>query len=119
MHHSTKRTLKQEHMFSLIEQFQAGTYSQPAYCRLVDIKLSTFYYWLKKYRLAHSKVQETEQKRSSAFLPLSIVFPKRLSNPFTDSCSIRFPNGVLVRLTGSINPQMLLQLIHDRAGHDV
>jgi hypothetical protein len=119
MHYSTKGTLKQEYMFLLIEQLQARAHSQPAYCQLVNIKLSTFHYWLKKYNLAQLKVQPTDQKRSSAFLPLSVVFPKRLSNPSTDRCSIRFPNGVLVRLTGSTNQQMLLQIVHGQAGHDV
>ena len=74
MHYSTKHALKQERMFSLIEQFHYGAHSQPAYCRLFDIKLSSVHNWLKKYRLAQSNVQATKQKRFSAFLPLSAVF---------------------------------------------
>lgn len=44
------RKIRQEKMFSLIEQCQSGKQSVKQFCARQGIAASAYYYWLKKYK---------------------------------------------------------------------
>lgn len=90
-----------------------------AYCEQAGIPHSRFYYWQKKIRTAAAA-------SSGEFMPVSInnhcgkvvlvSQDRRHVNEgqqpiMAPTCEISFPNGVTVRLTGSVSSSMLSQLV--------
>jgi hypothetical protein len=74
-------------MFGLIEKYQNSSVSQKAFCQQEDLPLSTFTYWLKKYR---------EHQQTADFIPMKINerSPQKQSN----WCEIEFPGGIVIRI---------------------
>lgn len=98
---------KQEHenwrreMFSLIKKWQESGISQKEFCIRHDLSEHAFYYWLRKYKLAH-------HTSNNGFLPVEI------SSPVNDTrvdIQIYYPNGVLVTLDKSVSISRIKALI--------
>ena len=85
--------LSQRHrqMYALIEKSQNSPLSQKAFCQQEDLPLSTFTYWLKKYRGFKQTTGIAED-----FIPVKINerSPQKQSN----WCEIEFPGGIVVRI---------------------
>jgi len=79
-------------MYALIEKSQNSP-SQKAFCEQEDLPLSTFTYWLKKYR-GFNQTAGTAQD----FIPMKINerSPQKQSN----WCEIEFPGGIVIRIGG-------------------
>ena len=80
-------------MYALIEKSQNSPLSQKAFCKQEDLALSTFTYWLKKYR-GFKQTAGTAQD----FIPMKI----NESSPQKQSewCEIEFPGGIVIRIGG-------------------
>ena len=80
-------------MYTLIEKYQDSTLSQKAFCKQEDLALSTFTYWLKKYRGFKQTSVAIED-----FIPVKINerSPQKQSN----WCEIEFPGGIMIRIGG-------------------
>jgi len=90
------QTPKQAHYFDLIARWQESGLNQKTFCAQHDVRLSTFQYWMGKYRKANQKV-------SGGFIPLHTE-----DSGFAE---IIFPNGVRIRVNAS-DPGSIAQLIH-------
>ena len=80
--------LSQRHrqMYALIEKCQNSPLSQKAFCQQEDLALSTFTYWLKKYR---------GSQQTADFIPMKIN--ERSSQKQSEWCEIEFPGGIVIR----------------------
>ncbi len=78
-------------MYALIEKSQNSPLSQKAFCQQEDLALSTFTYWLKKYRGFKQSPSVPED-----FIPVKINerSPQKQSN----WCEIEFPGGIVIRI---------------------
>ena len=85
--------LSQRHrqMFDLIEKSQNSPLSQKAFCKQEDLPLSTFTYWLKKYR-GFKQTAGTAQD----FIPMKIN--ERSQQKQSNWCEIEFPGGIVIRI---------------------
>ena len=83
--------LSQRHrqMYALIEKSQNSPLSQKAFCQQEDLALSTFAYWLKKYR---------RSQQTADFIPMKIN--ERSSQKQSEWCEIEFPGGIVIRIGG-------------------
>ena len=83
--------LSQRHrqMYALIEKSQNSPLSQKAFCQQEDLPLSTFTYWLKKYR---------GSQQTADFIPVKIN--ERSQQKQNNRCEIEFPGGIVIRIGG-------------------
>ena len=81
--------LSQRHrqMYALIEKSQNSPLSQKAFCQQEDLALSTFTYWLKKYR---------GSQQTADFIPMKIN--ERSRQKQSEWCEIEFPGGIVIRI---------------------
>lgn len=77
------QTPKQTYYFDLIARWQESGLNQKAFCAQHDVKLSTFQYWMGKYRKAN-------QENIGGFVPL-----RTEASGLTE---IIYPNGVRIVL---------------------
>ena len=89
-----ERINRQEEMLSLIEQWQESGKPQQAFCQEHDLTYTTFYYWLRRYRL---RLDE------SSFLPVEISSGSHIE--------IRYPGGIILQLPAATRLSTLKQLI--------
>lgn len=112
MSDSNSLTPRARQMFTVVEKFLASGLSQKVFCQQEGIVLTTFGWWFKQYRQAQNprpKASLPATTKTNSFIPL-VVNPPASADPPT-RCVIEFPNGVVVRLTGAVSPQMLVHLI--------
>jgi hypothetical protein len=96
-------------MFEKVKNFLASELSQTEFCKQQGLAYWTFRYWLKKYQIRQQHPLPSSDT-SQGFIPLRLQPPEPTSSQFP-SCVIEFPNGVTVRLSGSIDPALLCELI--------
>mgnify|MGYP006896942047 CR=1 FL=1 len=103
MDRSPKRNKQQ--MFSLIEKFQQRKSTKKQFCLEEGISQSVFYYWEKKYKQAcHST--------DKGFMPVEIKGKAQYKYATThSSVEITFPNGVILRLEGEKDIEMIRSLV--------
>lgn len=80
-------------IYALIEKYQNSPLSQKAFCKQEDLPLSTFTYWLKKYRDHQQTTGDLED-----FIPMKIK--ERSAQKQRDRCEIEFPSGIVIRIGG-------------------
>lgn len=90
------RTHKQDYYFDLIEQWQVSALNQKDFCEQQEVKISTFQYWIGKYRKAN-------QSPSGGFIALTNCEPAHTE--------ITYPNGVRIRVPAG-DQAHIAQLIH-------
>lgn len=110
------RHVKSSHahqMFEMVERFLESRFSQTEFCHQHEIAYWTFRYWLKKYQAhkLHQRPNTSESEPGSAFVPVRIQPPETV-RLHSSSCVIEYPNGVLVRLSGAVDAQLVAELIH-------
>ncbi len=87
-----------EVMFPIIEEWRDSGLTKQAFCEQKGIAKSVFFYWHKKYK---------EENSSGGFLSIEV------SKPFRGSfIEIQYPNGIVVRLPGQTQPQIVKQYLH-------
>lgn len=93
--------------FALIEKYLASGLTQDKFCEQQRLAYSTFQFWLKKYRQEKTDRARKRQSSDNRFLPLTFTSPKTEPAPMV----IEYPNGVILHITGAVEPQLLIQLI--------
>jgi len=96
-------------MYAIVEAYlrETGT-SQRAFCERQQIALSTFYYYLAKYR--QEQQNTVTSKSAGRFIPLR-VSDTSASSGGTFSCEVIWPGGMVVRFCTTPSPAYLLSLI--------
>ena len=84
----------------LIDKFNRSNVSKKQFCRQEGIPISVFYYWQKK-------VKQTRKPSDKGFLPVEVNHKPTIQS----SVEISFPNGVVVRLEGGSDIDMIRSLI--------
>jgi hypothetical protein len=72
-------------MFSLLEAYEQSNQTISAFCTARDLKVPTFHYWRRKFRIAQSVQQD--------FIPIPI--PQRTER---STLRLAYPNGVSIHL---------------------
>ena len=93
MDHPNNLSPHQRQMYAIIEKYQNSPLSQKAFCQQEDLALSTFTYWLKKYRGSKQSTGALED-----FIPMKIN--ERSAQKKTEWCEIEFPGGIVIRIGG-------------------
>jgi len=88
---------RQEQMFSVIEQLQQSNLPQHIFCKEQGNTCTTFYYWLRRYRL--------QQERGGGFLSVNV------SSAHEGFIEVRYPSGVILQLPSGISLSGIKQLI--------
>jgi len=105
---------KQAIMFSVIENWQQSKQSQYKFCKVQKLSLSTFQYWLKKYRDSQGGSQTKGLTKTSLshqrFLTLDVSEVEHTES--TDNFTISYPNGVQLSCSSTTNTQTLRNLIN-------
>lgn len=110
MNIQTPLTVRAQQMFALIEKYLASGLSQKAFCAQEELAFTTFQCWLRKYR---AQQQSTPPAFSNDFIPLHVrKASTTMASPLT--CVVEFPNGVIVRLSGQVDFQLLSHLVAAR-----
>jgi hypothetical protein len=91
-----------------IEKYLASDLTQKQFCQQEQLAYSTFQVWLKKYRQAQVE-PGLKQNSDNSFVPLT--FTSTTAKLDSAHYIIEYPNGVVLRVSGLIEPQTLLQLI--------
>jgi len=98
MNFKPKQTDRRSKMFRLIEAYHNSGQSQNHFSEENNLSLSTFLYWLRKYR--------KEKSQAGGFIPLQLS-----NNRYTSDCRIELPNKVIIYLSGSGNAELISGLI--------
>ena len=125
---SPKLTSRAKEMYSIIEKYLSlnGKITQKAFSQQQGIPLSTFQWWLKQYRESlatlppASSLPAGPERRNltpQPFIPLRVAGicavgrggDKRAEPP--SHYVIEYPNGVIVRISGSVEVEVLRRLI--------
>ena len=101
-------------MFQIIETWQKSGQSQGKFCREHKHSISTFQYWLKKYRkeLPKPQLQKKPITTSKGFLPVEISNPDDLSSCKEGTYDIFYPNGVRLSCSANVSTGVLQTLIN-------
>ncbi len=98
-------------MFPLIEAYLASGLSQKHFCEAEGIAYSTFHWWLRQYRQRQAEAEAGSEKRNG-FIPLKISnSPQEAAGDESLYCEIEYPGGVVLRLSGRVEREVLLALI--------
>ena len=86
-----------ETMYPLVEDYLSSGLSQEQFCDNQPVTVSTFGYWVRKYK------QENQESAPAGFIALNPTVPSGQAEVF-------YPNGVRVVLS-SVNVQLLRELV--------
>lgn len=111
-------TLRAQQMYALIEKYLSGELTQKQFCQHQSLPFSTFAYWLRRYRRNAQKAVQP----ATEFIPLTFTSTRNrpiLSQPTCPdgyllshgACAVEYPNGVMVRLFGSVDVPLIDRLI--------
>lgn len=92
-----ERRQRKEQMFSVIEQWQQSNLPQHIFCHEQGITYTTFYYWLRRYRL--------QQETGGGFLSVNMTSSRE------GFIEVRYPSGVILQLPSGISLSAIKQLI--------
>lgn len=91
---------------ALIKKYLASGLTQREFCQQQKLAYPTFLAWLRKYRAAEGQTPDLSPAAPS-FVPLQV---EPLAHRAA-SCTLEYPNGVLVHFSGDINVQLLTCLL--------
>ncbi len=107
---SSRRRARVQNMFAVIEKYLASDVTQKEFCQQENLSYSTFQFWLHKYRKANNSCKNNESSQAP-FVPINFCEPNARSSH--QSCTIEFPNGVVVRFSETVDVRYLSQLVHN------
>jgi hypothetical protein len=112
-----------ENIFPIIAAWQQSKQPQAKFCKDNQLSISTFQYWLKKYKESQSETQTQkkpeEQRKSKSFLTVKLAEQEQQLPGLSvaqvgssDDINIYYPNGVRLSCPTNINPELLCNLIN-------
>lgn len=109
MTNSGPKTERGKVMFALCEKFLASGLRRKAFCQEQGIPVSTLQWWLSQFRKSNTNSEPCD-KAAAAFIPIHLAAPAGDYRP-NATCSVQYPNGIMVNFYGELDIQKLLQLI--------
>ena len=106
----TSFTARSQHMYALIEKYLSSKSTQKQFCQKENIAVSTFSYWLRHYQRNNQDRRQLEGE----FIPLHFT-SENAAIAAQPTFAVEYPNGVVVRLFGPINIQVISQLVSIQA----
>jgi hypothetical protein len=100
-------TRRAQEMFPVVECYLKSGLPQKVFCKSEGIALSTFQWWLSRYRKQNVSKQVSHRSQSPAF----IAVKPQAAIASSATAILTYPNGVSLRLTGIIEPALLRELI--------
>ena len=91
-------------MFALIERYQESGLTQKVFCESEGLALSTFQYWICKYKKYHQR----DSSPAEAFVELK---PQSPLSSFGNAIMVSYPNGVTLTVHKDVRPAFLKELI--------
>jgi len=101
---------------AFIKKYLASGLTQKEFCQQEKLAYPTFLAWLRKYRTALGQALNSNPT-ASGFVPLQLEPSTCLHRSRgrqarrAASCTLEFPNGVLVHFSGDIDAQLLTCLL--------
>jgi hypothetical protein len=93
----SKREQQHQKILALITEYQESKHTQKAFSQQKQIPLSTFQFWLRKYRRQNPKLP-IQSDPAKSFIPINIQTVTEQLENFT-GCVIEYPNGVIIRFS--------------------
>lgn len=103
---SRRRRVRPAARLALIKKYLASGLTQKQFCQREKLAYPTFLTWLRKYRAAGSQAPNL-RPAAPGFVPLQLEPAAHRAA----SCTLEFPNGVLVHFSGDIAVQLLTRLL--------
>jgi len=98
---TSTRAAKAAQMQALVEAYFESGLTQVRFCESHQISVSTFYYWLKRYRSEHSPIE-------SSLVPLQITEKEDLAS---GEIEIAYPDGTRIYFSSPVSSLLLRSLI--------
>jgi hypothetical protein len=92
-------------MYHNIEEWETSGLSQPVYCKKKGFALTTFSFWLQKYR---KEKGITTRVSATQFIPVEVI--SSLGSPISE-INISYPSGIRVTCPLSIGFEQLRALV--------
>ncbi len=93
---------------AFVNQYLESGLTQKAFCQRENLVHATFHSWLQKYRATRRQPRLSSPTRNG-FIPLCVqpaTLPARAA-----SCTLEFPNGILIHFSDTVNAQLLPSLL--------
>jgi len=90
--------------FAVIERYQESGLTQKAFCEIEGLALSTFQYWISKYK----EYQQSDSSLAEAFVELK---PQSPLSSLGNAIILSYPNGVTLTVDKDVKPAFLKELI--------
>lgn len=103
---SRRRRARPAARIAFIKKYLASGLTQREFCQQQKLAYPTFLAWLRKYRAA-----EGQAPSSSASTPSFVPLQLEPAAHRAASCTLEYPNGVLVHFSGDIDVQLLTCLL--------
>jgi len=98
-------------MYAHIEACKNSGQSQKIYCEQVDLAYTTFQYWVKKYREVCN--QDEASETTPGFIPVKVQPDSEPDQTgFTNQLHFLFPNGIQVKCSERVHPEVLRTLLN-------
>ena len=110
MKSTNTQTPRARQMHQLIEKYFTSGLTQNEFCQQENLFKSTFIYWLRHYRTYQNFIQ-SDDASPQPFIPIKL---KKAAIPLESHsvCLIELPNGINIRLEGTVDYNFLQSLIH-------
>ena len=103
-------TARSRQMYGLIEQYLSSGQKQQSFCEDVGLPITTFHYWLYRYRSEQrSKEAEVKMGKKSGLLALEPPQSARFIGEY--NIEISLPNGITLRLSGQPDATWLSEVV--------
>ena len=93
---------------ALVEKYLESGLTQKAFCQRENLVLGTFHSWLRKYRATRPQSPGSSPSRNR-FIPLRVQHTPTAAHAV--SCTLEYPNGILIHFSGTVEAQLLLSLL--------
>ncbi len=97
-------TERAREMFAIIERYRESGLTQKRFCQSEGLSLSTFYYWVSRYKqyhtspLQHNSGHLSSEQSPNAFIELK---PQLHTAAANNAIILTYPNGVTLSLSDS------------------
>jgi hypothetical protein len=103
-----QKTKRARAMYTLTKKYLASGLKSKEFCKQKSRPCSTFHWWYNQYHKDHHSKPKASSKDFISLKPR--VSSQIQSKVFSPMCSIQYPNGVILHLTGQIDFQIIRKL---------